>query len=61
MFPLVRGTEGLTQHIITTSATRIIKTYTASPWEVFLRPKDAARFSIHYNHQYYRKSLTKKE
>jgi len=43
-----RGTEILPQLIIATPRTRIVKSTVTSPWEVFLRPEDAEKFSIHY-------------
>ncbi len=49
VFPSGPSTEHLSRHIITTPATRIVKSYRASPWEVFLCPEHAGRVSVHYN------------
>jgi hypothetical protein len=35
--------------VIASKATRIVRSITASPWEVFLCPEHAQRISIHYN------------
>lgn len=48
VFPPRRGTEILPQLIIATARTRIVKSTSTSPWEVFLRPEHAGKFSIHY-------------
>jgi hypothetical protein len=49
VFPPISGTQSLARHIIASPSTRIVKSYTASPWEVFLCPEQAGRVSIHYN------------
>lgn len=46
--PLV-GADRISELVIASSATRIVKSFVASPWEVFLCPEHAARFSIHLN------------
>ena len=52
-----RGTKILTQLVIATPQTRIVKSTAASPWEVFLRPEYARNLSIHYRQP--RKTKTK--
>jgi hypothetical protein len=42
------GTKATAKLVIASPATRIVRNKGASPWEVFLRPADAARLSIHY-------------
>ncbi|MDF3024762.1 MAG: hypothetical protein K0R10_2123 [Alphaproteobacteria bacterium] len=58
VFPPRRGTEILPQLIIATARTRIVKSTATSPWEVFLRPEHAEKFSIHYRPQ--KKKTSKK-
>jgi hypothetical protein len=49
VLPPAYGTKKTAQLVIASPATRIVKSQSASPWEVFLCPADAARFSIHYH------------
>ena len=43
------GTGHVAKLVIASPATRIVKSFAASPWEVFLCPEQAPRISIHYN------------
>lgn len=50
VLPPRRSGDIVSRLVMTTPATRIVKSYNnaASPWEVFLCPEQAARISIHY-------------
>jgi hypothetical protein len=48
VLPPGSGSAFVSRLIVTSPATRIVRSHTASPWEVFLRPDMAARISIHY-------------
>lgn len=49
ILPPPHGKDRLSQLVITTAATRLVKSLSASPWEVFLCPDHAGRFAIHYH------------
>jgi hypothetical protein len=49
VLPSVCGADQLAKLVIASPATRLVKSYTASPWEVFLCPEQAQRISIHYH------------
>ena len=43
------GADHVSKLVIASPATRLVKSYATSPWEVFLCPEQAQRFSIHYH------------
>lgn len=43
------GAERVARLVIASPATRLVKSCTTSPWEVFLCPERAQRLSIHYH------------
>jgi hypothetical protein len=45
------GADHVSRLVIASPATRIVKSFVTSPWEVFLCPEYAARISIHYNNR----------
>jgi hypothetical protein len=47
--PPTHGAHEIARLVIASPATRIVKSISASPWEVFLCPEKAAQISIHYN------------
>lgn len=47
-FPSATAPVWLARRMITTSSARIVDSFRASPWEVFLRPAHAARLCIYY-------------
>ncbi len=49
VLPTAFGADQIAKLVIASPATRIVKSYAASPWEVFLCPEQAQRFSIHYH------------
>lgn len=49
VLPTVCGADQIAKLVIASPATRLVKSYAASPWEVFLCPEQAQRFSIHYH------------
>jgi hypothetical protein len=49
VLPSACGADQIAKLVIASPATRIVKSYAASPWEVFLCPEQAQRFSIHYH------------
>mgnify|MGYP000390796356 FL=1 len=49
VLPAAFGADQLAKLVIASPATRLVKSYAASPWEVFLCPEQAQRFSIHYH------------
>ena len=49
VLPPLIGADRIAEIVIASAATRIVKSTAASPWEVFLCPKRAARFSVFYN------------
>ncbi|MDD9900455.1 MAG: hypothetical protein OXT65_05715 [Alphaproteobacteria bacterium] len=49
VLPPSSGTKETARLVIASPATRIVRSISASPWEVFLRPQDATRFAIHYH------------
>ncbi len=51
VLPPMIGADRIAELVIASAATRIVKSFVASPWEVFLRPEDAGRYSIYLNHQ----------
>gem|GEM_PF-1480529 len=49
VLPPAYGADQIAKLVIASPATRLVKSYAASPWEVFLCPEQAQRFSIHYH------------
>jgi hypothetical protein len=50
VLPPSHGAREIAQLVIASPATRIVKSISASPWEVFLCPEKAQQISIHYHH-----------
>jgi hypothetical protein len=51
ILPPACGAKETARLVIASPATRIVRSHTASPWEVFLRPEQAARLAVHYIHR----------